>query len=83
MIFAMFFADPEPCAKEGPSEDDIKAQRTKWREAVHEGANIKQKVIAEGIGSQKSTQKLEESSTEAMRVAQRAIELLEKSKAKK
>jgi hypothetical protein len=79
MIFAMFFADPEPCAK-GPSEDDIKAQRTKWREAVHKGANIKQKVIAEGISSDKSTKKLEESSLEAMRVAQEAIELLEKSK---
>jgi gamma-glutamylcysteine synthetase len=79
MIFAMFFADPEPCAK-GPSEDDIQAQRTKWREVVHEGANIKQKVIAEGIGAQKSTKNLEESSLEAMRVAQKAIELMEKSK---
>lgn len=81
MIRTMFFADQEPCAK-GPSESDIEEQRSKWRDAVHTGANIKQKVIAEGIGAKTSTKRLEETSSEAMRVAQRAIELLEKSRGK-
>jgi hypothetical protein len=78
----MFFADSGPSGK-GPSEGDVAAERKKWRDAVHTGANIKQKVIAESRGSQKSTKKLEESSSEAMQVAQRAIELLEKSKKRK
>jgi hypothetical protein len=75
----MFFADSGPSGK-GPNDDDVAAERQRWRDTVHAGANIKQKVGAHGRGAEKSTNKLNESSSEAMRVAERAIELLEKSK---
>ena len=66
----------------GPSDAAVDHQRKLWREEYHRGGNIKQTQIAAAAGSSKSSSKLTKSASEAERVAEEAIKLLESSKRK-
>jgi hypothetical protein len=83
MSFLFHPIDAKPCDRDlGPSDSAVEHQRKLWREEYHRGGNIKQNQIAAAAGGSKSSKKLEQSSSEAMRVAEEAMKLLEKSKSK-